>query len=85
MNLEYKRFYEAERMFKSLSRTGTCKRELISIYMYYSKGDGLNTSLSRLLYLVYQHSGSVVVWLSGCSLVSVPCHCTVPVPYGTLM
>ena len=39
-------------MFESLSRTVTCTRELISIYMYYSQGEGLDTSLSRLLYLV---------------------------------
>ena len=53
VNLEYKRFYKAEGMFKSLnSRTVTCTRELISIYMCYSQGDGLNTPLSRLSYLV---------------------------------
>ena len=40
-------------MFESLSRTVTCTRELISIYMCYSQGDGLNTSLSRLFYVVY--------------------------------
>ena len=39
-------------MFESLSRTVTCTRELISIYMCYSLGEGLNTSLSRLSYLV---------------------------------
>ena len=39
-------------MFESLSRTLTCTRELISIYMRYSQGEGLNTSLSRLFYLV---------------------------------
>ena len=49
---EYKRFYKAEGMFKSLSRTVTCTRELISIYMCYPQGDGINTSLSRLSYLV---------------------------------
>ena len=35
-------------MFESLSRTVTRTREFISIYMCYSQGDGLNTSLSRL-------------------------------------
>ena len=39
-------------MFKSLSRTVTCRRELISINMCYSQEDGINTSLSRLSYLV---------------------------------
>ena len=39
-------------MSKSLSRTVTCTREFISIYMCYSQGDGINTSLSRLSYLV---------------------------------
>ena len=52
MNLEYKRFYEADGMFESLSKTVTCTRELVSIYMCYSQGDGLNTPLSRLSYLV---------------------------------
>ena len=52
MTLEYKRFYKAEEMFESLSRAVTCTRELISIYMCYSQGDGINTSLSRLSYLV---------------------------------
>ena len=40
------------RLFKSLNRTVTCTRGLISIYMCYSQGDGLTTSLSRLSYLV---------------------------------
>ena len=39
-------------MFESLSRTVTFTRELISIYMSYSQEEGLNTSLSRLSYLV---------------------------------
>ena len=34
VNLEYKRFNKAGGMFKSLSRTVTCARELISIYIY---------------------------------------------------
>ena len=38
-------------MFESLSRTVACTSELFSIYMCYSQGDGLNTSLSRLSYL----------------------------------
>ena len=54
-----------------LSRTVTCTRELISIYMCYSQGDGLNTSLSRLLYLVLY----TVVQLSTC-----PCTLSL---YGT--
>ena len=48
-------------LFESLSRTVICTRELISIYMCYSQGDGLNTSLSRLFYLVYCTQGSFVV------------------------
>ena len=51
-------------VFKSLSRTITCTRELISIYMCYSQGDGLNTSLSRLSYLVLY----TVLQLSTCTL-----------------
>ena len=58
VNLGYKRFYKAEGMFESLSRTVTCASELISIYMCYSQGDGRNTSLSRIscivLYIVVQ-------------------------------
>ena len=50
--MEYKRFYKAEGMFKSFTITVTCTRELISLYMFYSQGDGINTSLSRLSYLV---------------------------------
>ena len=38
--------------FRLLSRTVTCTRELISIYMCYSQGGGLNTPLSRLSHLV---------------------------------
>ena len=38
-------------MFESLGRTFTFTRELIS-YVCYSQGDGTNTSLSRLSYLV---------------------------------
>ena len=52
VNLEYRRFCKAEGMFKSLTRTVTCTRKLISMYMCYSQGDGLNTPLSRLSYLV---------------------------------
>ena len=52
-------------MFKSLSRTVTCTRELISIYMCYSQGDGINTSLSRLSCLVLY----TVVQLSSCPVV----------------
>ena len=52
-------------MFKSLSRTVTCIRELISIHMCYSQGDGINTSLSRLSYLVLY----TVVQLSSCPVV----------------
>ena len=55
-------------MFESLSRTVTCTRELISIYKCYSQGEGLNTSLSRLsylvLYTVVQLSSRSVVHLS---------------------
>ena len=54
-------------MFESLARTVTCTRELISIYMCCSQGDGINTPLSRLSYLVLY----TVVQLSGCPLV--PC------------
>ena len=52
LKLEYIRLYKAEDMFKLLSRTVTCTRELISIHMCYAQGDRLNTSLSRLSYLV---------------------------------
>ena len=52
------------RVFKSLSRTVTCTRELIRIYMRYSQGDGINNSLSRLSYLVLY----TVVQLSSCTL-----------------
>ena len=62
VNLEYKRFYKAEGMFESISRTVTCTRELISIYMCYSQGDAFNTPLSRLSYLVLY----MVVQLSTC-------------------
>ena len=50
-------------MFKSLSSTVTCTRELISIYVCYSQGDEISTSLSRLSYLVlYQvHSCPVIL------------------------
>ena len=54
-------------MFKSLSRTVTCARELISIYMCYSQGEGLNTSLSRLSYVVLYMV--VQLLLSGCPVV----------------
>ena len=54
-------------VFMSLSRTVTCTREFISIYMCYSHGDGINTSLSRLsypvLYTVFQLFGCPVVHL----------------------
>ena len=49
-------------MFKSLSRTVTYMREFISIYMCYSQGDGINTSLSRLSYLALY----TVLQLSSC-------------------
>ena len=47
-------------MFESLSRTVTCTRELISIYMCYSQGEGLNTSLSRLSYLEPGRDGKIL-------------------------
>ena len=53
-------------LFESLSRTVTCTRELISIYMCYFQGEGLNTSLSRLFYLVLY---TVVQLLSSCLVV----------------
>ena len=52
VNLEYRRICKAEGMFKSFSRSVTCTRELISIYMCYSEGHGIIISLSRLPYLV---------------------------------
>ena len=70
--MEYERFYQPEGMFESLSRTVKCKRELISIYMCYFEGEGLNTSLSRLSNLVLH---TVVQLLSGCPFV--PCLWTV--------
>ena len=36
-------------MFESLSRTVTCTGELSSVSMRYSQGDGVNTSLSKLV------------------------------------
>ena len=58
-------------LFESLSETVTYTRELISIHMCYSQGDGINTSLSRLPYLVLY----TVVQLS-------TCRCTLSL-YGT--
>ena len=55
-------YFVAIYLFKSLSRTVTCTRELISIYTCYSQGDGINTSLSRLSYLVLY----TVLQLSSC-------------------
>ena len=49
-------------VFELLSKIVTCTKELISIYMCYSQGDGLNTSLCRILYLVLH----TVVQLSTC-------------------
>ena len=59
------------RLFKSLSSTVACTRELISIYMCHSQRDGINTSLSRLSLLVLY----TVLQLSGC-----PCTLSL---YGT--
>ena len=64
VNLEYKRFYKAEGVFKSLSRTVPCTRELINICMCYSQGGGINTPLSRLSYLVLY----TMFQLSSCTL-----------------
>ena len=80
VNLEYKRFYKAEEMFKSLSRTVTCTRELISIYMCYSQGGGLNTPLSRLSCLVLY----TVLQLSTC-LCTLSLYGTKYPTYWTLM
>ena len=52
-------------LFESLSRTVTCTRELISIYMCYFQEERLNTSLSRLFYLILY----TVVQLSSCLVV----------------
>ena len=68
-------------MFKSLSRTVTFTRELISIYMCYPQGDGLNTSLSRLSYLVLYP----VVQLSSCLLCTLSLYGTKDPMYWTLM
>ena len=59
-------------LFKSLGRTVICTRELIGIHMCYSQGEELNTSLSRLSYLVLY---TVVQLLPGGLFV--PCLCTV--------
>ena len=67
-------------MFKSLSRAVTCTRELVSIYMCYSQGDGLNTPLSRLSYLVLY----TVLQLSIC-LCTLSLYGTKYPMYGTLM
>ena len=58
-------------LFKSLGRTVTFTRELISIYMCYLQGDGVNTSLSGLSFYLCTRCFS-------CPLVFVPCLCTVP-------
>ena len=60
--MEYRRFCKAGGMLKSLNRAVTCTKELISIHMCYSQGGGLNTSLSRLSYLVLY----TVLQLSSC-------------------
>ena len=46
---EMLRFFEARGMFGCTSRTVLYARELTSVSMRYSQGDGFNTSLSRLL------------------------------------
>ena len=56
---------QALTLFKSLNRTVTCTRELISIYMCYPQCDGLNTSLSRLSYLVLY----TILQLSSCPVI----------------
>ena len=48
VNLEYRRFYKVGGVFDSLSRTVTCTRELTSIYVCYSSGNGFSTPLSEL-------------------------------------
>ena len=58
--------YSKRQLFESLSRTVTCTRELISIYMCCFQGEGLNTSLSRLSYLILY---AVVQLLSSCLVV----------------
>ena len=62
-------------MFESLNRTVTCTRGLIGIYMCYSQAEGLNTSLSRLSYLVRYTVAQLL--FSG-----PPCLCTLSL-YGT--
>ena len=41
--------FKARGKFGCTSRTVSYARELTSVYMCYSEGDGVNTSLSRLL------------------------------------
>ena len=45
-----KRFCEARGVFRYTSRTVSYAKELTSVPMCYSQGNGINTPLSRLLY-----------------------------------
>ena len=44
------RSFEVRGVFGCTSRTVSYARELISVSMCYSQGDGFNTSLSRFMY-----------------------------------
>ena len=47
------RYVEAREMFRCTSRTVSYAWELISVSMYYSQGDGFDTSLSMFMYCTH--------------------------------
>ena len=74
---KYCRLFSGTRLFKLLSRTITCTRELISICVCYPQGDGLSTSLSRLPYLVLY----TILQLSSSPVCTLSLHGRYQVPY----
>ena len=56
VNLGCERFYEARRTIRSTSRTVSYAKELTSVYICYSQGNGFNTPLSGLLCTVHGKS-----------------------------
>ena len=57
---EMLRSFETREMFGCTSRTVSYARELISVSMCYSQGDGFNTSLSRFMYCTHALLSSCV-------------------------
>ena len=49
VSLGCKQFYEAGSMFEYTFRTVSYAKELTSVYICYSQGNGLNTPLSKLV------------------------------------